>query len=1764
MRRNPLSAIRTLCLILPPGLLAVVGLIALLALTSSDSLAAQSSTPAAGKGNRVSGEDITLHSDNDNPWGIWSDGVTMWVLDRSDKKLYAYNLKTKARDSDKDRTLPSISQLAGFFVLGSNLYLVNDPEHLSNRSIWICSGFFGSKISCPTSIGPVDSHGSGPGKHSHPQGVWANSSNLYVSDRGGGSITDHSGAKLYAYYLQGSVHPSRHFSGMEDDGMEHIVGIWSDNVTMWAADKDADKVFAYKLSDRSRDSSKDFPLTDENGDARGVWSDSVHMWVANPHDDKVYAYDISKMTAGTDDRAGGNDNPLGLWAGSKGVMVGDSTDKKIYHYSNENLHPQPRFDSSAQSIVVHALGGHWYERSTDILFVADGSRRIIHGYKYNNGAPAWTATYANGIALARENGSPVGIWSDGSLIWVVDGAASKVFAYEKRNSATPRRVPSRDITLPSFMNSPKGIYSDGVILWVGNDAPSGSRDRLHAFRLDNGQRTPLKDVSLSAYNHAPSGIASRDGGEKLLVVNGGGSDRGFFEYAVPKVPVLNMSVSLLRQRSGRLYEETDDPITEGETDRAVTITVTLSELSGGRFPDPLDVTIVAAHGSAAITPGTVGGNPDVRFRPSATVRGQVIRIAELDFHPKDGSGTSATSLQILPIDDDLVEGTEHIVIGAEIGEWDGNITRYEDLEILEIHDNDAAPCGTLPLTQQAANTMAGGAAATEEHVGELNSRYDSGQGVYRGDFSDRCYSSFRDPDIPRGYYHESYQFRIVDSPKRVRIVMHSDIDENACTRQGKCREVFDPYLVLLKTGWQGGLDHPETKVLARNDDIDIDDGNHSAGIVMELEPGYYIIHATTYSTGVRGGFTLEFNMEPTDEDGLAPLPGRREGVVWAPPNDPVVSITAPPTDAVGDDCGTWTSSGAAPHHARILTITEDGERLVECGEINEGRAAVFTVNLDHERLYDLEVEVEISDVSGSNFLHRNVEGCHIATIPAGDSWVKVGVPTRNDRNRERGGAITATIRPWNDYNVSGIGARVLVSDDDPTGGTGNAPSRAPQCREDVVYSHSLDPVASAVPTDPTKLELSWNAIQGAKQYRIKGITRNAIVVNETAYTLTHLDPSTAYAATIEAWTGPNPTGRRLTHSRVEGTTADPIAMSVTATPALQDADTGIRISWQPVAAARSYVVRWKGPYDVRWSDEALEPDDQGVLDAHLDVTGLQPNTAYQVQVWARSQGSSDIIGRGSASTKTFRTTPAITVGYGGGGPYVRLERPYVTDYQGSAQWDAELRIDDSAIWQPLTALNNCIFVAGQPESDSTDPCVVDYSSVIRTSTGHTPVPTSQYHFRITPFSVINGVNHFGNSREASTRPQVANFLAVTDAQRIGPNGAMTIELSWDPAPTGSPRYYVDYRRVSDPGPWQLHLDEFWNGVALPMDWLDDRKLYEVLFADIRSSRTHIYRYVHGGEIPWFADVSNPLSWSKYVVSWRVAATPGPWIGPARSSKSDEHTIGGLSPDTVYDVRLTQRDANTDEVQARSVRRVRTFALFERFSVHRIPGDTDSLLVRWKPFGTRQTGHLELRWYLASDGSFVGFDNVDTDTGRYVIDDLEPNTRYTVRATPFYDLPDGTPVNGLSVEDGAATDAPPPPEPEAPEKVKKTSDGLTLNAVVTPGVGIEFSWAGIPDIGGERVTSYSIFVQREGGGWEFTSWRGATTGFVCKAFMPTMADDGRMLLSMDSDGNPVGIPPACSFPFGPAGLSPGDVRNFQLIAYSPAGNKAGPALEITVK
>ena len=67
---------------------------------------------------------------NRNPTGIWSDGTTMWVVDRS-AKIYAYNMRSRARDRGRDfNTLKDAGNESPWRDL------VRRNDYVGGRSCW--------------------------------------------------------------------------------------------------------------------------------------------------------------------------------------------------------------------------------------------------------------------------------------------------------------------------------------------------------------------------------------------------------------------------------------------------------------------------------------------------------------------------------------------------------------------------------------------------------------------------------------------------------------------------------------------------------------------------------------------------------------------------------------------------------------------------------------------------------------------------------------------------------------------------------------------------------------------------------------------------------------------------------------------------------------------------------------------------------------------------------------------------------------------------------------------------------------------------------------------------------------------------------------------------------------------------------------------------------------------------------------------------------------------------------------------------------------------------------------------------------------------------------------------------------------------------------------------------------------------------------------------------------------------------------------------
>ena len=117
-------------------------------------------------------------------------------------------------------------------------------------------------------------------------------------------------------------------------------GIWSDGTTMWVADDSDDKIYAYNMSTKARDSSKDFDTLEdaENERPEGIWSDGETMWVADYSDDKIYAYSMStKARVSSKDfdtlEDADNEHTYGIWSDGETMWVADYSDDKIYAYN---------------------------------------------------------------------------------------------------------------------------------------------------------------------------------------------------------------------------------------------------------------------------------------------------------------------------------------------------------------------------------------------------------------------------------------------------------------------------------------------------------------------------------------------------------------------------------------------------------------------------------------------------------------------------------------------------------------------------------------------------------------------------------------------------------------------------------------------------------------------------------------------------------------------------------------------------------------------------------------------------------------------------------------------------------------------------------------------------------------------------------------------------------------------------------------------------------------------------------------------------------------------------------------------------------------------------------------------------------------------------------------------------------------------------------------------------------------------------------------
>ena len=273
---------------------------------------------------------------------------------------------------------------------------------------------------------------------------------------------------------------TKEFNLHADNG--HATGIWSNGTTIWVADDDDDKLYAYALDGGARQTSKEFNLHSDNANPWGIWSDGTTIWVSDSSDRNLYAYALNggaRQTSQEFNLHSGNDRPTGIWSNGTTMWVTDYTDNKLYAYALDGGARQTSQEFNLHSDNAHPRG-IWSVDPT--IWVVDSSDEFIYAYALDGGARDTDFD----IDLSSGNTTPWGIWSDYTTIWVPQRqiVLPKLFAYD----LPPADCPGQFVSSTEYVARPTGCprltlldFGDVKVEW---DAVPGAVHYTSRYFMD--------------------------------------------------------------------------------------------------------------------------------------------------------------------------------------------------------------------------------------------------------------------------------------------------------------------------------------------------------------------------------------------------------------------------------------------------------------------------------------------------------------------------------------------------------------------------------------------------------------------------------------------------------------------------------------------------------------------------------------------------------------------------------------------------------------------------------------------------------------------------------------------------------------------------------------------------------------------------------------------------------------------------------------------------------------------------------------------------------------------------------------------------------------------------------------------------------------------------------------------------------------------------------------------------------------------------------
>ena len=239
-------------------------------------------------------------------------------------------------------------------------------------------------------------------------------------------------------------------------------------------------------------------------DAGGIYWDN-HGYVTDDWGTKSITFELFRLKGiDFENLACGHDSPTVMWSpDGLTLWVGQESSSKVYAYNlaDESLNPTASWTLATGN---DKPVGVWSNASH--VYVVDGDDRDVYRYNLTNKSA--------GTATLLTNADRVGAWADGDTMWVSDRVDSKLYAYTLSDFS---RDSGKDIDLHSDNGEARDIWSDGHAIWVLDS----DDEKLYAYALSDGSRKVDLDITLDGTGEKDNSIWSD--GETMYVVENTGT-----------------------------------------------------------------------------------------------------------------------------------------------------------------------------------------------------------------------------------------------------------------------------------------------------------------------------------------------------------------------------------------------------------------------------------------------------------------------------------------------------------------------------------------------------------------------------------------------------------------------------------------------------------------------------------------------------------------------------------------------------------------------------------------------------------------------------------------------------------------------------------------------------------------------------------------------------------------------------------------------------------------------------------------------------------------------------------------------------------------------------------------------------------------------------------------------------------------------------------------------------------------------------------------